>query len=170
MVRPGPVLPGDTLGDVLRGQYGLDLLTHPGVVRADHGEQVGIGGELGRDVLADVGLGLVVLGVDLDLPARDRVCAALACRTASITEFWMPSPNAEISPVVGPTTPILTTLSAAAELPAAPLLRAPQAVRANVATSNDPPSCTTDRCSCSSWICVIQDDRTPRVMPRAFAD
>ena len=64
---------GRDLGDVRRGQDRDGRLRHRGVQRADHAENGVIGRELRGGVLAGLGLGLVVLGRHLELPAGDRV-------------------------------------------------------------------------------------------------
>jgi len=51
----------------------LLLLRHAGVERADDADEVALAGEVSSDRATDVGVGLVVLWVELDRPALDLV-------------------------------------------------------------------------------------------------
>ena len=59
------------LHDVGRGEHRLQRLRDRGVERTDDADDLVLTGQLGGGVLADVGLGLVVLGRQLQGPAGD---------------------------------------------------------------------------------------------------
>ena len=137
------------LDDVRAAEDRLDLTGDAGVQRADDADDLVVTGELGGGVLADVGLGLVVLGRRSRASSPGSVLVSLACLMARSTEFWMPRPRADRSPDSGAMTPILADLggaaagAAAAGAPESP--REPQADRASAATASGTPIRTMER-------------------------
>jgi len=71
-VRTGRCWRGD-LNDVGLGEHRRGALSHAGVQVAHDAADRGVTGKCSRGVLARFGLGLVVLGVDLERPAGDGV-------------------------------------------------------------------------------------------------
>ena len=131
------------LNDLRPGQNWLYRLRDRGVEGTDDPDHLIVTSELRGRVLADVRLGLVVLGVDLQRPSGDGLLLVglLDGQIDRVLDAERPELTRE--PDKGAITPILATLAAPASPPGACSARLPHADIASDAASRATPAITT---------------------------